>query len=246
MHDEDVSDDGPVDCEFGFFDPKPDDSTGICAYIPKYLNCERVELSMLVSRQALVGTTVKNAAVDEEVGQSLFGFVSALNLGFYQDHQCISQFVQWMMGLGDSDLCELLTTRLNQTALFLNERAYGVPPQLAPHLMRGVLKEIAWATEDAETPEERESFKISHFVLVKKAIKTEDGLEFPLVEDEYFYNNAVIKVNFETGGEEGDLADCEYQRFVLVVTWDGAQEVRRSLNEMFGVDERAYEGEDVK
>lgn len=246
MHDDEGSDDGPVSCNFGFFDPTPGDSAGIAAYVPKYLNCERVELATIVARQALVGTTVKNATEDAEVGQSLFGFVSALNLGFYRDHACISHFVDWMMSLGNADLSELLTAHLNSTALFLNERAYGVPPELAPHLMRGVLKEIAWATEDAETPEERESFKITHFILVKKAIKTEDGLEFPLVEDEFFYNKAVIRHLFETGGEEGDLADCEYQRFVLVVTWDGAQEVRAQLNDMFGVDEATFAGEDAK
>lgn len=234
-----------INVTFGFFDPKPSDAPGIAAFIPKYLNCERVNLSSIVANQSLVGTTIKDE--EDEEGQSLFGFVSAVNLGFHYENPAIKGFVDWMLSLGNPELSEHISTRLNTTALFLNERAYGVPPEMSPHLMRGAMKEIEWATEDAETPEERESFKLTHFIMVKKGVKEADGdLEFQNVEDDMFFDRALIKVEFQTDGEDGDLNDLEYHRYVLVVTMEAAQSVRASLNEMFGIDEAAWAGEDAK
>lgn len=233
-----------IEVSFGFFDPKPSDAPGIAVFIPKYLNCERVNLSSLVANQSLVGTTIKDE--EDEEGQSLFGFVSAINLGFYHENPCIAQFVDWLMSLGNSELSEFISCNMDTTALFLNERAYGTPPEMAPHLMRGVLKEIEWATEDAGTEEERASFQLTHLIMVKKAVKEEEGsIEFQNIEDEMFFNRALIKVEFDTEGEEGDLADLEYHRYVIVVTMEAAQEVRATLNEMFGISEEQYAGEDA-
>jgi hypothetical protein len=232
-----------INATFGFFDPTPADAMGIAAYVPQYLNCNRNELAVLVANQGRVGTTIKNSAEDAELGQSLFGFVSVLNLAFYQGHPCIHNLLEWMMSLNNSDLCELLSAQLPTVGLMLNERAYGVPPELSPHICRSIHKEMLWATEDLETEELKAAFRLTHLILVKKGVKGEDGIEFPLVEDEMFFNNAALRVEFATDGEEGDLADLEYHRFIIVLTMDGFMAVREQLNAMFGVDEAQYADE---
>lgn len=235
-----MSDDEPVACSFGFFDPKPTDAPSIAPFVPKYINCDRGQLSVLVSQQGNVGTILKTEHNDEEVGQPIFGFVSCLNLAAYFQNPAIAGFVEWMMSLGDANLCELLSSSLPHVGLLLDERAYGVPPELSPHLMRGLMKEIEWAAQDGD-----QRFHLSHFIMVKKGIVNEDDqdIEFPLVEDEMFFNQAIMRVRFETGGDEGDLADCEYRRYVIVVTAQGAQQVRATLNDMFNIDENQYLGE---
>jgi hypothetical protein len=229
-----------VNCTFAFFDPELGDAQGIAQYLPKFLPCDRASLAMVIARQPRVGSTIKNETVDEEVGQSLFGFVSCLNLGYYSDVPCIKSIVSWLMSLGNPSLCELLTNSLRSVGFLLSERAYGVPPDLAPHLCRSIFSEIEWATEDLESSEEREAFRFSHYVMAKKAIRSNDGLEFPLVEDELFFNHAELKIEFSTNGEEGDLVEQEYHRFVLVLSADSVALVRREVNGLFGVDERDY------
>jgi protein BCP1 len=238
--DEDIE---QINATFAFFDPTPDDATGLATYIPRYFPCDRHQLSILIANQPRVGTTIKNQEIDEELGQSLYGFVSCLNLGFYSDRPCIASIINWLMELHEPSLCELLSTSLGTVGLLLSERAYGVPLELAPHVCRSIFSEIAWATEDLPTEEERLAFRFSHYVMIKKAVKGEDGLEFPLIEDELFYNHAALRIEFVTGGEEGDLAELDYHRYVLVVEAGAVGLVRQEINEMFGVDERAYADE---
>jgi hypothetical protein len=197
---------------------------------------------MVIANQPRVGSTIKNQTEDEDE-QTIYGFFTCLNLAFYHAHPCIQTLVDWMMSLGSSDLCELLTTSLHTIGFLIGERAYGVPAELSPHICRSLFKEIAWATEDLPSQEEREAFQFTHYLLIKKGYIGDDGLEFPQFEDDLFFHQATLKVEFQTGGEGGDLAELEYHRFVIVVTAEAAQNVRRELNETFGVDEAQFEAE---
>lgn len=234
-----------VETTFGFFDPQKTDANGIAGFIPKYLRAERIDLSMIVCSQKLVGTCIKNVVPEgqQEKDQSLFGFTSVVNLGFFRERSSIREFTQWLISLNNSSLSQIIASNLGQTGLVLDERAYGVPGELAPHLMRGLFEEIAWATEDAETQEERESYMFQYYILVKKGVKGDEGIEFPNVEDELFFKNAMLQIEFETGGEEGDLQDLEYHRYVLVLPAEAVENVRQQLNQMFGVDESQYADE---
>lgn len=234
-----------VTARFGSFDPKPEDANGIAQFIPKYLNCDRVELSMIIANQSYVGTVIKTEDADPD-DVSMFGFITVLNLAFYQDYACIQKFISWMQSLGDPILNELLSTQLNRVGLFLNERAYGIPPEYAPHLNRGVFEEVSWATEDCKTPQERDAFNLTHYILVKKGVKGDEGIEFPLIEDDYYFKHADHTIEFQTGGEEGDLEELEYHRYILVLTAESIHTSRMELNEMFGVDESQYANEGIK
>jgi protein BCP1 len=243
MSAQDDEDIGPINATFAFFDPTPDDEAGLAAFIPRYFPGDRHELAKLIAHQPRVGTTIKNQESDDELGQALYGFVTCLNLAFHAERPCVRSLLDWLFGLGDSGLCELLSTSLPTVGLLLSERAYGVPLELAPHLCRSIFSEIAWATEDLPTEEERAAFRFSHYILIKKAVRGEEGLEFPLIEDELFYKHASLKLEFMTDGEEGDLADLEYHRWVLVVDASAVPVVRQEIKEMFGVDDSQFADE---
>ena len=227
---------------FGSYDPTPADAPGIMPFIPKYLPCERVELSTIIANQGRVGTVIKNQEENPE-DVATFGFVSVLNIGAYLNHRCIHQLVEWLQSLGDAVINELLSTEINTLGFFINERAYGIPPEYAPHLNRGIFEEVQWATEDLETPEARAAFNISNFILVKKGVKSDDGLEFPLIEDDFYFKNADHVCEFQTEGEEGDIAELEYHKYVLILTPQSIYNARMQLNEMFGIDESQYANE---
>jgi hypothetical protein len=229
-----------VDGTFEFFDIVPADAKSIAALIPKYLPCNRHQLATIIANQRCVGSTIKSGSHEDEAGQSLFGFVTCLNLGQYVNHQCILSIRDWLTSLGNPSLCELLSNSLHTIGLLISERAHGVPDALAPHLCRSIFSEIEWATEDLETEDERCAFGFTHYILVKKANKGDDGLDFPLVEDEIIFNHAQLKIEFQTAGEPGDLADLEYHRYVLVLTAESVPLVRQEVNEMFDVNEEDY------
>lgn len=231
---------------FGFFDPTPEDANGIVHYIPKVLHVEPIELAVIVANQGRVGTLIKNEISPDEPGESLFGFVSCINIGVHMNHnRAVAQIYEWLLSLGDPQLCELLHTSVMTTGLILSERAYGVPPEIAPHINRSIFEEIAWATEDLPTQEEREMFMLTHFIMVRKGVTGDEGIEFPLVEDEFYFNNAALKLEFQTEGEEGDLAELDYHRYVLVLTKENIDQARIQLNEAFNIDEAQYADEGV-
>ena len=234
-----------VETTFGFFDPQKSDCNGIAGFIPKYLKAERIDLSMIVCSQKLVGTCIKNVVAEDQKDkdQSLFGFTSVVNLGYFQEHHSVQEFVQWLISLNNASLNQIISSNLNETGLILDERAYGVPGELAPHLMRGLFEEIEWATEDAQTQEERDSYKFQYYILVKKGVKGEESIEFPNVEDDIFFKNSMLQIEFQTGGEEGDLQDLEYHRYVLVIPAESIINVRQQVNQIFGVDESQYANE---
>lgn len=230
-----------VEATFGSYDPNPEDASGIAQFIPKYLNCDRVELSIIIAGQTRVGTVIKTEEENPE-DVSLFGFITVLNLDYYQHHACIQNFISWLQSLDDQILNELLATELNRIGLFLNERAYGIPPDYAPHLNRGLFKEVMWATEDLPE-DQRDYFNFTHYILVKKGVKSDDGIEFQLIEDDFYFRNADHVIEFQTEGEEGDLEELEYHRYVLILTPDSIHTSRMQLNEMLGVDESQFEDE---
>jgi len=244
---EEEDDFNEVETTFGFCDPKISDALTLSAFIPRFVPLNRLEVARAVCHQTKVGTVVKDQDEEGNPGDSTFGFVSVLNLGLFVDVlPSIGKFVEWMKKLGDMSLNDILENHINTTGLILNERALGVPHELAPHLMRGLFNEIAWATEDLEKEEDRESFRFTHYIMVKKFTKSEEGFEFVNIEDELFFKNAPIKVEFETEGEDGDLEGVEYHRMIWAFDINTPNIVRQELNAMYGVDESQYAYEHQK
>ena len=247
VNEEEEEDFSEIECTFGFFDPVPTDIQTISVLIPRYVPVNRLEIARAVATQKAVGTVIKDQLENGMPGDSFFGFNSVLNLATFKEYlPSLQGFIQWMCDLGDASLSTLLTTQLDKVGWVINERAQGVPEGLAPHLMRGLFEEIEWATEDLETEEERNQFKFTHYLFVKKVPMTEDGLVFLNIEDDYFYKAAAIKVEFKTDGEEGDLDGVDYHRMIYVVDANIVPEVRRQLNEVFMIDESQYADEGRK
>ena len=233
-----------INCTFGFFDPVPTDVQTISVFIPRYIPVNRLEIARAVATQSRVGTVIKDQLDNGMPGDSFFGFNSVLNLATYVEFlPSLQGFIDWMCELGDADLAMLLRTNLKKVGWVINERAQGVPDGLAPHLMRGLFEEIQWATEDLETEEDRDQYRFTHYLFVKKVPLTEDGLLFQNIEDEFFHKAATIVVEFNTDGEEGDLDGVDYHRMVYVVDANNVPEVRAQLNQTFMIDEADYADE---
>ena len=233
-----------INCTFGFFDPVPADIQTISVFIPRFIPVNKLEIARAIATQSRVGTVIKDQIENGMPGESFFGFNSVLNLATYVEFlPSLQGFIDWMCGLGDANLASLLTTNLNRVGWIINERAQGVPDALAPHLMRGLFEEIQWATEDLDTEEDRDQFRFTHYLFVKKVPLTEDGLLFQNIEDEFFHNVATIKVEFTTDGEEGDLDGVDYHRMIYVVDANEVPEVRAKLNQTFMIDEADYADE---
>lgn len=243
-NEEEEEDFSEVNCTFGFFDPVPSDAMTISAFMPRYVPINRLEIARAIACQNRVGTTIKEQIENGMPGDNFFGFNSVLNLGAYKDVlSSIDPFIKWLIGLGNPALTQVLSQNLNTTGWIINERARGVPDGLAPHLMRGLWKEIQWATEDLDTQEDRDSFKFTHYIMIKKVAMTEDGFVFPNIEDEFFYKEATVKIEFETGGEDGDLDGVDYHHMVLLFDPQVFINVRQQLNQTFMIDESIYENE---
>lgn len=75
---------GAVQADFAFFDPKPDDFHGVKVLLQAYLDDKEWDLSSfvdLILQQTTVGTVIK---IEEDEDNSIYGFVSALNLQRYK------------------------------------------------------------------------------------------------------------------------------------------------------------------
>ena len=236
-----------VQTTFGFVDPKPSDALTLSALIPRFVPLNRLEVAQAISHQKIVGTIIKDQDEQGNILDNLYGFTSVLNLGEYSNLlPSIHNFIEWMKKLGDPALNDILDNHIHSTGLIFSERALGVPNELSPHLMRGLFNEINWATEDLETEEERNSFRFTHYIIVKKVIKGDDGLEFNNMEDEFFYKHAQIKVEFTTSGEDGDIDGVEYNRMIIAFDSTIVPIVRNELNEFFNIDETLFEHENHK
>ena len=227
-----------------FVDPKPEDAPGIAIYIPKSLKVHRPQLANYIANQTRVGTLIKDQNEDGSVGDSLFGISTCINLAKASIFcPTIVEMIEWMKELNDPVLNEILIGSLPVTGLILSERASGVPLILSPHLARGLFSEIEWATHDLETEEERNSFNFQFYITPIKMTIEEGETLFSQVEQELYFNHAVAKVEYDQEGEEGDLVEVEYHRYIAVLTAETIPTIRQELNNMFDVDESQYADE---
>lgn len=192
-----------VQADFVFFDPKSDDFHGAKTLLQNYLDDQPWDLSGfvdLILAQTTVGTMVK---IEDDEDDTVFAFVTALNLGRYKDQKCISQLKDYLKkvckeNLFATKLKVLLEDHAETVGLLVSQRITNLPLQLLPHLYGGLFDEISWATEDEPTAQARRSFQFVYYLIIstiyknkapnrKQANHGEEDIIYVKAEDELFH-----------------------------------------------------------
>ncbi|KAJ4839282.1 hypothetical protein Tsubulata_011434 [Turnera subulata] len=242
-----------VQVDFVFNDPKPDDFHGIKMLMQTYLDNEKWDLSGfvdLILGQPTVGTVVKQED-DDGVDDDVFSVVSALNLGRYKDHKCVTQLKEFVLKVCKDktvldDLRMLLGKQAHSVGLLISQRVSNLPPQLLPHLYDGLFDEISWAAEDEPTEELRNSFRFESYLLVTKVYerknvdqKTRKGSHdeeeriYVKLEDEIFHQLCSWSFIFPLRGEQvtpNELKNYRLMGLVMSLKAEKVPEVRRKLH----------------
>lgn len=173
---EDEEFDGVVQADFAFFDPKPDDFHGVKTLLQSYLDNKQWDLSGfvdLILGQATVGTVVK---LEDDEDNGVFSIITALNLGRYKDHKCITELKEFLLNICHEkdkigNLRSLLGDEAQKVGLLVSQCVVNLPPELLPPLYDALFDEISWATEDEPTEELRNCFRFKFYVVVSKFYK---------------------------------------------------------------------------
>ncbi|XP_017975220.1 PREDICTED: protein BCCIP homolog isoform X1 [Theobroma cacao] len=173
---EDEDFNGVVQADFAFFDPKPDDFHGVKTLLQSYLDNKQWDLSGfidLILGQPTVGTVVK---LEDDEDNGVFSVITALNLGRYKDHKCITEIKEFLLNIchekdNIGNLRSLLGEKAQDVGLLVSQRVVNLPPELLPHLYNALFDEVSWATEDEPTEELCDSFRFKFYILVSKIYK---------------------------------------------------------------------------
>ncbi|MFQ6659990.1 hypothetical protein Gotur_034871, partial [Gossypium turneri] len=111
---------------------------------------------------------------DEDNG--VFSIITALNLGRYKDHKCITELKEFLLNICHEkdkigNLRSLLGDEAQKVGLLVSQCVVNLPPELLPPLYDALFDEISWATEDEPTEELRNSFRFKFYVVVSKFYK---------------------------------------------------------------------------
>ncbi|PIA64678.1 hypothetical protein AQUCO_00100264v1 [Aquilegia coerulea] len=178
-------DEETVQADFAFFDPKPDDFHGVKILLQSFLDNKQWDLSGfvdLILGQTTVGTVIK---IEDAEDDTPFSVVTALNLGRYKDHRCITEIKDFLLKVSQKDVtCDLrvlLEESAHYVGLLVSQRVVNLPPQLLPPLYDALFDEVSWATEDEPTKELRESFRFKSYLIATKIYKVYLSNVFPFV-----------------------------------------------------------------
>lgn len=234
-----------VQVTFSFTSPKSSDSNLLYSVMPRYIPINQLELARFVAGQSIVGTILKDQ-IDGEPGDSFFGYCTCVNLGvLLKEVASAKDFVDFLKGLNDPALNDILVNNIDFTGWILSERAQGVPDDVTPHLMRGLFNEILWATEDAPTDEMKKSFMFRYYLVVRKAPIIDGEPLFHNFEDQFFMKKAMASVVFDSpdGVNIDDENEVEYKNYVFVLDASDIPGIRDEINVVFGINESDYEHE---
>ncbi|KAJ3689431.1 hypothetical protein LUZ61_018595 [Rhynchospora tenuis] len=249
---EDDVEEETVQVDFEFFDPKPGDFHGVKLLLQRYLDNYQWDLSGfvdLILEQTTVGTVVKSADSEEDADESdgnkegadeeeLFAVITALNLGRYQDNQCIKELKQYLLGVCKEQntkvkLRQLLEEDARNSGLLVCQRFANCPYQVVLKLYEALFDEISWATEDEPTQVLRDSFRFKDYLVItkilenkaqplQKTVKRKADWAEPVIymkqEDEILHEMSSWSFTFELSADE--LAPPEfkgYQKLGLVM-----------------------------
>jgi len=152
--DDDESTSSEVNVDFIFSDPRPIDFKSVRRLLERYLPGEEGSfpvgsLADDVIGQRVVGTMVK--VVDDGLDDS-YAFSTILPLSLYSQKDWFRSVKSYLLKKVPVTAMGALKAALDSPSslgLLLNERIYNMPPELAPSLHESVLKDVAWAMENA-------------------------------------------------------------------------------------------------
>jgi len=241
-----------IDVDFEFHDPQESDFHSIKNLVVKYLDDREFDASGLadfVCEQARVGTTVRVTDYDET-----YAFITVVNLQLHKDKTWVKQIKKALINECPSDQkkneMELLLEKGHKgkpTGLIISGRVINFPPQLLPHLNRGLFDEIKWAREDEPTQAQKDSFKFGKYIVLprvyeqpdakmggassgkKKKKKRELGeseLMYTQLDEEVYARHADLTYNFKTPvplTENQKIAAYGMAQFRRVVVFDASK-----------------------
>ena len=182
---------------FEFFDPRPaTDYHAVRALLAAWLDGAAFDVSKLataVVEQTRVGTLLK-AGDDDQRGPSApttsttktnaadappIGFITVLNAGRADVKPVLKSLADVVASAPhvsptDAAVARALLTSPT-TGVLVSERVANAPPALAPALAAALFDEVAWATEDEPTQEERDAFKFTHYAVWSRAFVDVSG-----------------------------------------------------------------------
>ncbi|KAK4279256.1 hypothetical protein QN277_016984 [Acacia crassicarpa] len=243
---------GVVQADFSFFDPKPGDFHGVKNLLQTYMGDKQWDLSGfvdLILEQTTVGTVVK---VEDDEDEGLFAVVTALNLSRYREQKCIVELKDFLLKVckekGTSyQLKLILGEQAHGVGLLVSQRVVNLPLQLLPHLYDALFDEVSWATEDEPTEELRNSFKFTHYIIYSKIYKhknaeqnrklnnDDDAIIYIKPEDELFHKLSSWFFCFPlqtSQPETRELKNCRSMGLVMAVEADKIPTFRQELRSL--------------
>ncbi|XP_037495233.1 protein BCCIP homolog [Jatropha curcas] len=244
---------GVIQADFAFFDPKPGDFHGVKILLQNYLDNEQWDLSGfvdLILGQTTVGTVVK---LEDDEDNGLFSVVTALNLGRYKDHKCITEVKEFLTKVCQDknvmdDLRLFLEEQAHDVGLLISQRVFNLPPQLLPPLYDALFDEILWATEDEPTEELRKAFCFKSYLIVSRIYKhknadhkkgknshNEELLIYVKPEDEIFHKLCKWSFYFPLHSENvttHELRNYRLTGLVMAVDADKVSNFKKELHSL--------------
>lgn len=228
-----------TEIDFEFFDPKESDFHSVKQLLGTYIPIEATSnLSDLLCAQASVGTIIK--AEETEA----LGFITVLNLFNRKDELSVSEIKKWVISKAPEhdkeSVRNLFEKKVLKCGLLLQRRLVNLPLELVPELHKSLYEDIAWATENEIDQPHRDAFKFKQFLLLlevstekpkgKKVKKSKtESLLFSNFEDEFYYDNAVLKFNLGSGAGNPNT-----RLLAVVVNESVLSQAHKSISDMLG------------
>ncbi|XP_005351469.1 BRCA2 and CDKN1A-interacting protein [Microtus ochrogaster] len=267
--DEDEIVDEEVNIEFEAYSISDNDYGGIKKLLQQlFLKApvNTAELTDLLIQQNHIGSVIKQTDVSEDSGDEvdedeIFGFISLLNLTERKGTQCAEQIKELVLSFCEKNceksMVEQLDQLLNDTSkpvgFLLSERFINVPPQIALPMHQQLQKELV----DAQRTN-KPCGKCYFYLLISKTFveakksgskKKQDGLQqealmFANAEEEFFYEEAILKFSYSVQGESDtclggrwsfDDVPMKPLRTVMVIPDDKMSEIMEKLKDHLSV-----------
>ncbi|KAI9082327.1 hypothetical protein K1719_035750 [Acacia pycnantha] len=245
---------GVIQADFSFFDPKPGDFHGVKNLLQTYMGDKQWDLSGfvdLILGQTTVGTVVK---VEDDEDEGLFAVVTTLNLSRYREQKCIVELKDFLLKVckekGTSHQLKLiLGEQAHGVGLLVSQRVVNLPLQLLPHLYDALFDEVSWAIEDEPTEDLRNSFKFTRYIIYSKIYKhknaeqnrkldnddDDDAIIYIKPEDELFHKLSSWFFCFPlqtSQPETRELKNCRSMGLVMAVEADKIPTFRQELHSL--------------